>query len=291
MRRNGCVQHSEDWIRVGVRWAKNPRPENPSKRKTTHPCHDCLHMLMRWLLLSLTTAAAFQAPHRKPRHRCAAASVLDEGGWRFEGRFIFAPQLVKVPTTPPDAFVANVFGWTLGGVVALEYDSSLVGPYLEFVEMGALVVRNGALGQWGTRLLVSSEEAQKACEDVWRVPAGTRTLSYLEDGETLTVTGDDAATTIGGWGRVRGGLSLFDWRSPALPVLWTPQIKALWAPVKLPSTRDVELDVHVLGLSAKSVALRRFEDRRASAGRIPLGFALAADGLRIDIAPCRGDRL
>ena len=244
-----------------------------------------------WLLAALATTAAFQPPQaqltrRPPRATSAAA----EDGWRFEGRFIFAPQLVRVPDDPPDAYIVNLFGWTLGGVVALEYDSSIVGPYLEFVEMGALVVRNGAIGQWGARLLVSNEEAKEACEDVWRVPAGTRALDYVEAGDTLTVEGDGASTTIDGWSRVKGGLRLFGWRSPPLPVLWTPQIKALWAPVKLPSSRNVDLDVHVLGLSATSIALRRFRDTR-DVDRIPLGFCVAADGLRIDIAPWRGDRL
>ena len=244
-----------------------------------------------WLLAALATTAAFQPPQaqltrRPPRATSAAA----EDGWRFEGRFIFAPQLVRVPDDPPDAYIVNLFGWTLGGVVALEYDSSIVGPYLEFVEMGALVVRNGAIGQWGARLLVSNEEAKDACEDVWRVPAGTRSLDYVDEGDTLTVEGDDDSSKIHGWARVKGGLRLFDWRSPALPVLWTPQIKALWAPVKLPSSREVDLDVHVLGLSATSIALRRFRDTR-DVDRIPLGFCVAADGLRIDIAPWRGDRL
>ena len=118
---------------------------------------------MHWTLAALAATAAFQLPKaqltpRRPR----ATSGADEDGWRFEGRFVFAPQLVRVPDDPPDAYIVNVFGWTLGGVVALEYDSSLVGPYLEFVEMGALVVRNGAIGQWGARLLVSNEEAKEA---------------------------------------------------------------------------------------------------------------------------------
>ena len=246
---------------------------------------------MHWVLATLAATAAFQPPQAQPTHRPRrATSGAAEDGWRFEGRFIFAPQLVRVPDDPPDAYIVNVFGWTLGGVVALEYDSSIVGPYLEFVEMGALVVRNGAIGQWGARLLVSNEEAKEACEDVWRVPAGTRALDYVDEGDTLTVEGDDASTKIDGWSRVTGGLRLFGWRSPALPVLWTPQIKALWAPVKLPSSRDVDLDVHVLGLSATSIAVRRFRDER-DVDRIPLGFCVAADGLRIDIAPWRGDRL
>ena len=175
---------------------------------------------MHWVLATLAATAAFQPPQaqrtRRPRR---ATSAADEEGWRFEGRFVFAPQLVRVPDDPPDAFVVNLFGWTLGGVVALQYDSSLVGPYLEFVEMGALVVRNGCIGQWGAHLLVSNDEAKQACEDVWRVPAGTRSLNYIDEGDTLVVEGDDDSSKIHGWSRVRGGLRLFGWRSPALPVL------------------------------------------------------------------------
>ena len=41
-----------------------------------------------------------------------------------------------------------------GGVVSLEYDASPVGPYREYVTMGSLVTKRGALGQWGSRLFV-----------------------------------------------------------------------------------------------------------------------------------------
>ena len=37
----------------------------------------------------------------------------------------------------------------------------------------------------------------------------------------MVVEGNDAASTIHGWSRVKGGLRLFDWRSPALPVAHT----------------------------------------------------------------------
>ena len=68
-------------------------------------------------------------------------------------------------------------------------------------------------------------------------------------------------------------------------------MKALWAPVKFPSGSTVSLALHALGLSFTSLALRRFEDRRPGEGRVGLGFCVAADGLRIDIAPHRGDLL
>ena len=46
-----------------------------------------------------------------------------------------------------------------GGVVSLEYDASPVGPYREYVTMGALVTKRGAVGQWGSRLFVRSGAA------------------------------------------------------------------------------------------------------------------------------------
>ena len=88
---------------------------------------------MHWTLAALATTAAFQLPKarltpRPPR----ATSGAEADGWRFEGRFVFAPQLVRVPDDPPDAYIVNVFGWTLGGVVALQYDTSLVGRALRW---------------------------------------------------------------------------------------------------------------------------------------------------------------
>ena len=38
--------------------------------------------------------------------------------------------------------------------MSLEYDASPVGPYREYVTMGTLVTKRGALGQWGSRLFV-----------------------------------------------------------------------------------------------------------------------------------------
>ena len=56
------------------------------------------------------------------------------------------------------------------------------------------------------------------------------------------------------------------------------------------SVRPCLLEYQLGSLSATSLALRRFRDER-DVDRIPLGFCVAADGLRIDIAPWRGDRL
>ena len=41
-----------------------------------------------------------------------------------------------------------------------------VGPYLEYVTMGSVVAKRGALGQWGSRLYVSSAPAEAICKEV-----------------------------------------------------------------------------------------------------------------------------
>jgi hypothetical protein len=109
--------------------------------------------------------------------------------WTFTGRLWFRPALVRVPTnennkpTPPDSVsILSFLGWTIGGVVALEYDDSPVGPYREYVTMGALVSKRGALGQWGSRLYVSNDKAEEICRQVWGVPAEVAAIDFLEGG-------------------------------------------------------------------------------------------------------------
>ena len=85
----------------------------------------------------------------------------------------------------------SLFGWTVGGVVALEYDESPVGPYREYVSMGAVVTKRGALGQWGSRLYVSSAPAEAICKEVWGVPAETAEIEFVEAGEGLRVDQPD----------------------------------------------------------------------------------------------------
>jgi hypothetical protein len=55
-----------------------------------------------------------------------------------------------------------------------------VGPYLEYVTMGSVVTKRGALGQWGSRLYVSSAPAEAICKQVWGVPAETAEIEFAE---------------------------------------------------------------------------------------------------------------
>lgn len=90
----------------------------------------------------------------------------------FEGRLWFRPAIVRVPEQlPPSVQSINLFGYSIGGVVSLEYDESPVGPYYEYVTMGSLVYKRGFLGQWGSRLFVSTQPAEEVCRRIWEVPA------------------------------------------------------------------------------------------------------------------------
>lgn len=186
--------------------------------------------------------------------------------WRFEGRLVFRPSLVRVDpaeSPPMSASLLSVGGYSLGGTVVLEYDASPVGPYREYVSMGGLVAAGRAgvgvgeedggnakakartlgLGQWGSDLRVNTRAAEEVCRRVWGVPAGLAEIDFAGEGDAL-VDGPDGMDgkdegrprfAISGWDNARI-LDGDDGRQSArryggIPIYWTPTIKALWAPV------------------------------------------------------------
>lgn len=239
---------------------------------------------------------------------------LDESfPWRFEGRLWFRPALVRTPPEPLPGGVnaLSLFGWTLGGVVCLEYDVSPVGPYVEYVTMGSLVSKRGTLGQWGSRLFVSTEVAETVCRQVWDVPAEVADLSFADDGETLSVDAAPALVgprfsglsgptqekiRVGGWAATRSYKDESDGiqygKVGNLPVLWTPSIKALWAPfVPQASGSDDSqaMPLHRLRLSASSARLHLCGQAQSDELGIPLPAGFSVDGLRIEIARNDGE--
>jgi hypothetical protein len=113
-----------------------------------------LPKIVSWIfLLSTITSMSFSLTTSKVEMKSTTNHGTVEYPWRFSGRLWFRPSLVPVPTSenqkpspPPPVSILSLFGWTLGGVVALEYDDSQVGPYREYVTMGAIVSKRGALG-------------------------------------------------------------------------------------------------------------------------------------------------
>lgn len=222
--------------------------------------------------------------------------------YMFDGRLWFRPAIVRVPPQLPPGFSAvSLFGFTIGGVVSLEYDVSPVGPYREYVTMGSLVSKRGALGQWGSRLFVSTQPAEEVCQRVWGVPAEVAAINFVEDGDSLCVEAPPPlekmqgagppSISVSGWGNTRSSAPEAP-RRGAVPVLWTPTIKALWAPL-IPfasgSGEDAELPLHKLRLSASSLRLQWCGQSASDALGVPLPVGLTVDGVRIEIGPRLSD--
>ena len=112
--------------------------------------------------------------------------------------------------------------------------------------MGSVVAKRGGVGQWGSRLYVSTTEAEQVCQDTWSVPAELANIDFIEgedkdsllvsDAPDKSVTGVVQNIAIEGWAKTRV-LSEEELSTSkplgGLPVLWTPSIKALWAPFVL----------------------------------------------------------
>ena len=236
--------------------------------------------------------------------------------WCFTGRLWFRPALVRVPSSedasdpnpPPSVSIVNLFGWTIGGTVSLEYDTSPVGPYREYVTMGAVVSKRGALGQWGSRLYVSTQTAEDVCVDVWGVPAQVADIDFVE-GDAFSssslrvetapnklVTGVKQRIQVAGWSKTRvlteEELSEAEPRG-GLPVLWTPTIKALWAPlIPLPASVGDEanaLPLHKLRLSANALRLRWCPQSPSDSLGIPIPIGLVVDSVLIEIGRQDGE--
>lgn len=219
-----------------------------------------------------TALHAFQWPDLSswfPPQSSAPASLGDRNGlspeypWRFEGRFVFRPSLVRTSpdTQPPAATLLSLFGYSLGGSVVLEYDVSPVGPYREYVTMGGIVgmgrvdvgdaadngsgARTLGVGQWGTDLYVSTQAAEDVCRRAWGVPAEVADIRFVtgDRGCLADGPGEDGARQDGsarrtfalaGWdehARILGSRDEGAQRYGNIPIYWTPTIKALWAPL------------------------------------------------------------
>ena len=251
------------------------------------------------------------------------AEDVEEYPYSFEGRLWFRPSLVRVEETKKVASVVNcvtVFGWTIGGVVALEYDDSPVGPYKEYVTMGSIVRTPSSIGQWGSNLYVSTKKAEQVCQQIWNVPAQYANIQFTdnntnnnnqEEQSTLTIIQPPSSNDnnnnskldniqLNGWSqtqickeRTRGG-------PIKIPIVWTPSIKALWAPFFWSKKNDdnedndesqKRLPWHQLRLSAGAIRIVWCPQKQLQETKtlgIPIPFGLAVDNVLIEISPQKG---
>ena len=232
--------------------------------------------------------------------------------WQFNGRLWYRPALVRKPeasAVPDGVTPLSLFGWTLGGHVVLQYDDSPVAAtpqYREYVRMGGLVTKRGTVGLLGSRLYVSTPEAQADNVAIWGVPAVAASIEYDERGGSLKVDtapplthdASDGPPTIrvSGWRETRSDarLRLDGWDAARprgnLPVLWTPRITTLWAPfVPLDEPDDIApLETRRLRISASSLRLHWCSQPASRELGMPLPIGMSLDGVRIEIGEPKG---
>ena len=163
-----------------------------------------------WCRSNVVSRIRATVPLPQEAYQPAAITTNPDFPWTFRGRVWFQPAIVRASaagTVAPGVTTVSFFGWTLGGIVCLEYDtnsysllrthhffssvaqlpppitfrydSSPAGAYLEVVEMGAIVTTfGGGIGQWGSRLWVSTVQAEELCRAVWGVPAELRPIRF-----------------------------------------------------------------------------------------------------------------
>ena len=227
--------------------------------------------------------------------------------WEFTGRLWFRPAFVRVPPSLPPVDVLELFGWTIGGVVALEYDTSPVGPYREYVTMGALARNGSTIGQWGSQLYVSNRQAESICREIWKVPAQVANIKFRE-GKKNDFLGVAAAPSGRNEDQMQN-IAVEGWKATRilskeelvksqpfgnLPVYWTPTIKALWAPWTTPSPDNERnednswLPLHKLRLSAGAVRLSFCSQEPSPELGISFPIGLVVDNVLIEIGKQEG---
>jgi hypothetical protein len=277
----------------------------------------------RSALLSTFLDRIFSSTPTKQDPKSSENGLDPDYPWCFTGRLWFRPALVRIQDSNTQALdeagifsILNIFGYTLGGTVALEYDTSPVGPYREYVSMGALVActKKGMVGQWGSRLYVSTPTAEEICQQVWGVPAELMDIQFMEEGSSLQVTlapdpllslsSSETATMkarattrqkqttiqVTGWSKTRVSEATSPVRG-GIPILWTPTIKALWlqlvpsflVPFDSGEGKKGGLPVHRLRLSASSISLQLCGQEPSDLLGIPLGIGLSVDNVLIEI--------
>mmetsp|Transcript_54397 Transcript_54397/g.156415 ORF Transcript_54397/g.156415 Transcript_54397/m.156415 type:complete len:335 (-) Transcript_54397:54-1058(-) len=265
-------------------------------------------------LVTACSRASGQAPRGQRRRgrgcvvRLSSEDAEPKYPWSFTGRVRFRPAFVSAPSGPvaEGVQVLSLFGITVGGSVCLEYDMSPVGPYLEVVQMAAVVFseRLWTLALWGSRLMVSDAMADSANGDVWGVPSECRDISFEAGGPPGVVTDAEGRLRIGDW----GGMTFADAGAETwgqLPIWWTPTLKALWAPLSpwCDESKGGSLPLRRLRLSASALRLRwapvgdgvdsfggltgggkgAFGGPRTESFRVPMPFVVEVDGVLIEI--------
>jgi hypothetical protein len=254
--------------------------------------------------------------HRSNDDHHGASSMADPPTtngyeWTFKGRAMLRPCLQRIEeknlettsTASKHYDTISLFGWTLGGLVALQYDVSPAAngelAYNEFVALGCLGICEHGIGQVGTALYVNETGAVELCESVWDLDAQLARIELQEEGigsSVLDIQEDqrNRSFQLRGWSNLRHG-DVLD-RNVQLNLFWTPTITGIWLKL-LPwwpfrNTAGRGLPVHRLRVSGNAKlqlagALESSEPiKQSSKGVtiIPLGVDIILQNALIEIS-------
>jgi hypothetical protein len=230
--------------------------------------------------------------------------------WTFKGRAMLRPclqrieenNLISTSTAGKHFDTISLFGWTLGGRVALQYDVSPAAngelAYNEFVALGCLGICEHGIGQVGTALYVNEAGAVELCESVWDLDAQLARIELQEEGSGSSVDIQEdqrnRSFQLRGWSNLRHG-DVLD-RNVQLNLFWTPTITGIWLKL-LPwwpfrTTAGRGLPVHRLRVSGNAKlqlagALESSEPNQQSSKGvtiIPLGVDFILQNALIEIS-------
>jgi hypothetical protein len=171
--------------------------------------------------------------------------------WTFKGRAMLRPCLQRIKddhsktaTTSTNHQqlhfdVLSLFGWTLGGRVALQYDVSPAAngdlAYNEFVVLGCLGICEHGVGQVGRALYVNETDAVELCDSVWDLGAQLARIDFQEEGGAgvdIQENQNSRSFQVRGWSNLRSGdgkaSATASDRNVRLDLLWTPTITGIW---------------------------------------------------------------
>lgn len=104
-------------------------------------------------------------------------------------------------------------GYTLGGIFAVEYESSPIGPYREVAVLSGLVSKGLGIGAWASHIYVNSEDAAVYGRQFWGLPATTFPIEFRPSKQgkeidkslnsvNFSVSFEKDAIFVDGWNRV-----------------------------------------------------------------------------------------
>jgi len=87
------------------------------------------------------------------------------------------------PSLPRGVNCLNLFGRTIGGSFAVEWDSSPWGSYREVGLLSSLVVAAGSFGAWASHVWVDDDKAAEGGRRTWGLPTSSCNIRVEEAGD------------------------------------------------------------------------------------------------------------